>query len=202
MLVCPDPDLITYWLADEIDEERSWGIRDDAFVLHERLQQLEAPGWFASQTATACLSPHFIAEGGTLTAAQARISRALRDRRGGAARVEQPVRTRGPDALENERAAGVPDPRPGRGAHRGGGSSGRRAATPTPEVLGALAAAEAVIVGPSNPVISIGPILAVPGMREAITPAPGKGGRRRPAGRRPRGRRAPRTHSSPRSAAR
>ena len=51
---------------------------------------------------------------------------------------------------------------------------GIAAATPTPEVLEALAAAEAVIVGPSNPVISIGPILAVPGMREAIAAAPGK----------------------------
>jgi LPPG:FO 2-phospho-L-lactate transferase len=46
-------------------------------------------------------------------------------------------------------------------------------ARPSPEVLEALAAAEAVIVGPSNPVISIGPILAVPGMREAIAAAPG-----------------------------
>ena len=44
----------------------------------------------------------------------------------------------------------------------------------TAEVLAALAAAEVVIVGPSNPVISIGPILAVPGMREAIAAAPGK----------------------------
>jgi len=44
----------------------------------------------------------------------------------------------------------------------------REAGVPTPEVLEALAAAEAIVVGPSNPVISIGPILAVPGMREAI----------------------------------
>ncbi len=46
-------------------------------------------------------------------------------------------------------------------------------AAPTPEVLEALAGAEVVIVGPSNPVISIGPILAVPGMREAIVASPG-----------------------------
>jgi LPPG:FO 2-phospho-L-lactate transferase len=46
-------------------------------------------------------------------------------------------------------------------------------ARPTPEVLEALASAEAVIIGPSNPVISIGPILSVPGMREALAGAPG-----------------------------
>jgi LPPG:FO 2-phospho-L-lactate transferase len=47
------------------------------------------------------------------------------------------------------------------------------AARPSPEVERALASAAAVIVGPSNPVVSIGPILAVPGMREAIRAAPG-----------------------------
>src|SRR5687768_2409016 len=46
LLVCPDPDLITYWLAGEIDEQRGWGIRDDTFVVAERLEQLGAPGWF------------------------------------------------------------------------------------------------------------------------------------------------------------
>jgi LPPG:FO 2-phospho-L-lactate transferase len=49
---------------------------------------------------------------------------------------------------------------------------GLDAAEPTPEVLDALARAEAILIGPSNPVISIGPILAVPGMREAMA-APG-----------------------------
>jgi LPPG:FO 2-phospho-L-lactate transferase len=45
-------------------------------------------------------------------------------------------------------------------------------ARPTSEVAGALRAADAIVIGPSNPVISIGPILAVPGMREAITESP------------------------------
>ena len=42
--VSPDPDLVTYWLSGEIDEERGWGIRDDTFTVFERLQQLGAPG--------------------------------------------------------------------------------------------------------------------------------------------------------------
>ena len=41
-----DPDLVTYWLSDEIDESRGWGIRDDGFVAFERLKQLGAPDWF------------------------------------------------------------------------------------------------------------------------------------------------------------
>ncbi|MEX2447190.1 MAG: 2-phospho-L-lactate transferase CofD family protein, partial [Solirubrobacterales bacterium] len=45
---------------------------------------------------------------------------------------------------------------------------GIEGAEPTPEALAAIAAAEAIVIGPSNPVISIGPILALPGMREAI----------------------------------
>ena len=51
---------------------------------------------------------------------------------------------------------------------RGVELEGIAAAEPTPEVLAALGDAEAIVIGPSNPVISIGPILAVPGMREAI----------------------------------
>ncbi|HZJ29214.1 MAG TPA: 2-phospho-L-lactate transferase CofD family protein, partial [Solirubrobacterales bacterium] len=44
--VSPDPDLITYWLNGEIDAERGWGIRDDAFVVSDRLAKLGAPAWF------------------------------------------------------------------------------------------------------------------------------------------------------------
>jgi LPPG:FO 2-phospho-L-lactate transferase len=175
LLVCPDPDLITYWLAGEIDEQRGWGIRDDAFVVHERLQRLGAPGWFAlsdRDLATCIYRTHFIAEGGTLTAAQAQIARAL----GASGRVlpmcEQPVRTtvRTPAGWRGLQEFLILDR--GEAPIEGVELDGVAAATPTPEVLEALAQAEAVIVGPSNPVISIGPILAVPGMREALAASP------------------------------
>src|SRR5206468_5776607 len=51
---------------------------------------------------------------------------------------------------------------------------GIEAASPPPEALEALACARAIVIGPSNPVISIGPILAVPGMRDAIAASPAK----------------------------
>jgi LPPG:FO 2-phospho-L-lactate transferase len=49
---------------------------------------------------------------------------------------------------------------------------GAARARPTPEALGALAAADSIVIGPSNPIASIGPVLALPGMREAIAAAP------------------------------
>src|SRR5262245_780033 len=45
--VSPDPDLITYWLSGEIDEDRGWGIQGDSFTVFERLVQLGAPDWFS-----------------------------------------------------------------------------------------------------------------------------------------------------------
>ena len=174
--VSPDPDLVTYWLTGQIDEQRGWGIRDDTFTVHERLEALGAPGWFSlsdRDLATCLYRTHFVAEGGTLTAAQAQVARAL----GATARVlpmtEAPVRTRvrTPAGWRGLQEFLILDH--GEAAIEGVELDGIAEARPTPEVLEALASAELVIVGPSNPVISIGPILAVPGMREAIAAAPG-----------------------------
>jgi LPPG:FO 2-phospho-L-lactate transferase len=171
LYVSPDPDLVTYWLTGEIDEERGWGIRDDAFVVCERLERLGSPGWFrlSDRDLAACLyRTHFMAEGGTLTAAQAQIARSL----GAVARVlpmsEEPVATRvltpnGWRGLQEFLIVDRSEP-PIEGVE----VQGLHDARPTPEVLEALAGADVVVIGPSNPVISIGPILAVPGMREAI----------------------------------
>jgi LPPG:FO 2-phospho-L-lactate transferase len=171
LYVSPDPDLITYWLAGAIDEERGWGIREDSFVVHERLEQLGAPGWFGlsdRDLATCLYRTHFMAEGGTLTAAQGQIARALAVTARVLPMSEEPVYTR------------VLTPNGWRGLQEflivdgsapeieGVEVQGLPQARPTPEVLEALSGADAIIVGPSNPVISIGPILAVPGMREAI----------------------------------
>jgi LPPG:FO 2-phospho-L-lactate transferase len=169
--VSPDPDLVTYWLSGEIDEERGWGIREDTFTVFERLQQLGAPSWFglSDRDLAACLyRRQFIEEGGRPTDAQAQIARGL----GVEAKVlpmsDVPVRTKvltaagGRDLQEYLIVdRGEPD-------IVGVELEGIEQAEPSREVLDALRAAEAIVVGPSNPVISIGPILAVPGMREAI----------------------------------
>ena len=172
--VSPDPDLITYWLAGEIDEERGWGIEGDSFTVHQRLERLGAPGWFQlsdRDLATCLYRTHFIAEGGTRTAAQGQIARVLGVRAAVLPMCEQPVHTRvltpaGWRGLQEFLIVHQSQP-PIEGIE----VQGLDRAVPTPEVREALGAAEAVVVGPSNPVISIGPILSVPGMREAIAGA-------------------------------
>jgi LPPG:FO 2-phospho-L-lactate transferase len=173
--VSPDPDLITYWLAGEIDEERGWGIRDDTFTVHERLVRLGAPGWFSlsdRDLATCLYRTHFLAEGGTLTAAQKQIARAL----GVTARIlpmsEERVTTRvhTPEGWRGLQEFLILDG--GKAAIEAVEVEGIAGATPTSEVREAISSARAIVIGPSNPVISIGPILAVPGMREAIAEAP------------------------------
>jgi len=177
LLVSPDPDLVTYWLAGEIDETRGWGIRDDTSVVHERLERLGAPGWFSlldRDLATCLYRTHFLSEGGSLTGAQGQIARAL----GATAQVlpmsEQPVRTfvHTPAGRRGLQEFLILD----RGAAQIDGVEleGIAEAKPTSEVLAALADAEVIVLGPSNPVISIGPILALPGMREAIVSSPAK----------------------------
>jgi LPPG:FO 2-phospho-L-lactate transferase len=173
--VSPDPDLVTYWLSGEIDEERGWGLKDDDFVVFNRLKQLGAPSWFglSDRDLAACLyRRQFLDDGGRPTDAQAQIARGL----GVEARVlpmsDAPVRTQvltpgGPRALQEYLIldAGQPEV-------LGVQLEGIEAAEPTPEALAAIGGAEAIVIGPSNPVISIGPILAVPGMQEAIAASP------------------------------
>jgi LPPG:FO 2-phospho-L-lactate transferase len=173
--VSPDPDLVAYWLSGEIDEERGWGIRDDSFAVFERLKRLGAPQWFglSDRDLAACLyRRQFLDEGGRPTDAQAQIARGL----GVEARVlpmcDTPVRTKvitpgGTRALQEYLILDGGQP-PVEAVEL----EGIAAAEPTPEVLEAIRGAEAIVLGPSNPVISIGPILAIPGMREAIAAAP------------------------------
>jgi LPPG:FO 2-phospho-L-lactate transferase len=172
--VSPDPDLVTYWLAGEIDEERGWGIKDDSFTVHERLERLGAPGWFQlsdRDLATCVYRTEFLAEGGTLTAAQAQISRAL----GVAAAVlpmcEERVgtRVRTPAGWRGLQEFLIIDH--GEAPIEGIEVQGLAESRPTPEVAAALAEADVIVIGPSNPVISIGPILSVPGLRDAIASA-------------------------------
>ena len=175
LYVSPDPDLCTYWLAGLIDEERGWGIEGDGFVVHEQLTELGAPGWFSlsdRDLATCLYRTHFLAEGGTLTAAQSQIASGL----GVLGRVlpmcDEPVRTTvitpsGRRALQEFLILDE-----GKAPIDGVEVDGLAEAHPTREVLEALADADLIVIGPSNPVISIGPILAVPGMREAIADSP------------------------------
>ena len=173
--VSPDPDLCTYWLSGEIDADRGWGIEGDSFRVFERMQQLGAPGWFglSDLDLATCLERRRGLElGERQTEIQGRIARGL----GVAAEVlpmcDEPVRTRvrTPDGWREFQEYLVKE---GAGpAIEEVSFAGVEAARPTTEVAAAIERADAIVIGPSNPVISIGPILAVPGMRELLAAAP------------------------------
>ncbi len=170
--VSPDPDLVTYWLSGEIDEERGWGLRGDGFTVFERLAKLGAPSWFglSDRDLAACLyRRQFVEEGGSFSGAQAQIARSL----GVEAKVlpmcEAPVRTKVHTAAGTRSLQEYLIVDGGQPQVHGVELEGVERAEPTGEVLEALRWAEAIVIGPSNPVISIGPILAVPGMTEAIS---------------------------------
>jgi LPPG:FO 2-phospho-L-lactate transferase len=171
--VAPDPDLVTFWLADRIDE-RGWGLAGDTFHVMDGLRELGVDVWFNlgdRDLAYGVRRAELLGAGARLTDAIAELVRA----QGVGARVlpmaDEPVRTtvRSGDRwiafqefMVRERAALPIDD-----VHYEGAAH----ASVPPEVAGALTSARAIIVGPSNPVISIGPILAVPGMAEALRDA-------------------------------
>ena len=172
--VSPDPDLVTFWLADRIDE-RGWGLARDTFHVMDGLRELGDDVWFnlGDRDLALCVRrARRLAEGARLTEAIDEARRALGVRARVLPMSDEPVRThvkaRGDwhpfqEFMIRERGAGPVE---------GVELRGIDAARPTPEALDAIARADAIVIGPSNPVISIGPILAVPGLRDAIAAAP------------------------------
>jgi LPPG:FO 2-phospho-L-lactate transferase len=169
--VSPDPDLITYWLAGAIDEERGWGVHGETFHVFDRLVALGGAEWFRlgdQDLATCMLRTEMLHEGLRLTD----ITRTLARAHGVEAEVlpmcDDPVqtyvRTEGDwrhfqEYLIMQHAAPPLEGVEFRGVEQ---------ARITAEVAEAIAQAEAVVIGPSNPIASIGPMLAVPGVRDAL----------------------------------
>jgi LPPG:FO 2-phospho-L-lactate transferase len=168
--VSPDPDLITFWLADRIDE-RGWGLDGDTFHVMDGLRELGVDVWFNlgdRDLAIGIERARGLDEGLTLTEAQARISVSLNVEARVLPMSNRPVRTR---VLTESRWWPLQEfmiKRRGQGPVLDVEFRHARAAGPTREVNDAIARARAIVIGPSNPVISIGPILAVPGIRQAI----------------------------------
>ena len=171
--VSPDPDLVTFWLADVIDE-RGWGLRGDTFHVMEALRELGDQVWFnlGDRDLAWCLRrARRLAEGATPTQALAEGAEALGLRARVLPATDAPVRTAVltgghwlpfQEFMVRERAAGPVEGVEFRGAE---------AARPSDEVLAAVEAAEAIVIGPSNPVASIAPMLAIGGLREALRAA-------------------------------
>ncbi|WP_026066104.1 2-phospho-L-lactate transferase [Actinoalloteichus spitiensis] len=182
--ICPDLDTCMYTLGGGIDEERGWGRAGESWAVKEELAAYGAPpDWFGlgdRDIATHLVRSRMLRAGYPLSA----VTEALCDRwRPGVRllpasddRVETHVSVDDPESGERRaihfqewwvrHRAGLP-------AHWIG-QVGAETATPAPGVVAALEEADIVLVAPSNPVVSIGSILAVDGVREALrsTPAP------------------------------
>ncbi len=172
--VSPDPDLVSFWLADVIDE-RGWGLRDDSFAVMDALRELGVDVWFnlGDRDLAWCLRrAELLAQGVTPTDALARLNSSIDVRARVLPMCDEPVRT-----WISTREAGWSEFQRFMIAARAQGTldglefRGAQDAKPSAPVLDALAGARCVVLGPSNPLISIAPILAVDGMREAIARA-------------------------------
>jgi len=172
--VSPDLDTVTYALAGLLDAERGWGRADETFRCLEAMAALGAPTWFSLGDRD--LAAHLartvaLRAGEPLSGVTARLAAQL----GVAARLlpmsDEPVRTRvrTTEATLSFQEYFVRDKALGEVVAVD--YAGATDARPAPGVLAALADAELVVVCPSNPVTSVGPILAVPGIAAALAAA-------------------------------
>jgi LPPG:FO 2-phospho-L-lactate transferase len=181
LLVCPDLDSVTYTLAGAQNPDTGWGLAGETFAAVDALDRYGADTWFRlgdRDLATHLFRTQRLAAGDTLTEATARITAAWGlaprllpmsdDRiatritartRAGSGAGEETTEFAMQEWFVRERC----EP-PVVGVRFDGADR----AAPAPGVLDALHDAETILVCPSNPVISIGPILAVPGIRDAL----------------------------------
>ncbi|MER8040237.1 2-phospho-L-lactate transferase [Streptomyces hydrogenans] len=178
--VCPDLDTVMYTLGGGIHEEQGWGREDETFAVKEELAAYGVgPEWFGlgdKDFATHIVRTQMLGAGYPLSA----VTEAL------CARWQPGVRLlpMSDDRVETHVAIEVDGEQ--RAVHfqeywvklrasvdaKAVVAVGAEAAKPAPGVLEAIAAADVILFPPSNPVVSVGTILAVPGIREAVAAAP------------------------------
>jgi len=173
--ISPDIDIVAYTLAGLVDEARGWGIRGDTFEALAMLQRYGEAGWFNlgdRDLATHILRTERLRAGESLTAITQSLCQALGVRSRILPMCDQPVPTliRTPAGLFHFQEYLV---------QRGGCEEvlevvfqDAEQARPAPGVCAALAQADTILICPSNPIISIGTILAVPGLRQAVVDSP------------------------------
>ncbi|HEX5465586.1 MAG TPA: 2-phospho-L-lactate transferase [Candidatus Limnocylindrales bacterium] len=174
LAISPDLDTVMYTLAGQANLETGWGLRDETWSAAEMLARYGQPTWFRlgdRDLATHIVRTARLRDGARLTTVTAELAAAL----GVASRLlpmsDAPVRTQLRTAagwlpfqvyfVERAQADEVLEVR----------FEGLAAAAPTAEVLEALAGAEAILLAPSNPYVSLGPILALPGLTDALRAA-------------------------------
>jgi LPPG:FO 2-phospho-L-lactate transferase len=178
LAVWPDHDTVAYTLADLDDTVRGWGLRDETWTVMDRLAALGDTPWFRlgdRDLATHIWRTDRLRAGARPTDVALGLQAAMGIRPRILPMTDEPVRTEvrtDGGWLEFQEYFVHRHQEPTVHEVRFGGID---AARPTPEVAAALDAAEAIVVAPSNPIVSVGPILAVPGMRATIDTARQRG---------------------------
>lgn len=172
--VSPDIDALLYTLAGLVDADRGWGVRGDTFTAHAMLERYGEPAWFTvgdADLATHLNRTRRMREGASLTDATAAMATALGITTRILPATDDRLRTR----LETDE--GLLDfqdyfvRRRQEPEVRGIVLDGIDAARPTAAVLEAIGGADLVVIGPSNPLVSIGPILALAGVKAGLASA-------------------------------
>ena len=169
--ISPDLDSVAYWLSGEMDRERGWGRAEETFRAMEELGRLGEQAWFSlgdRDLATHLHRTQRLNAGASLSEVTAELCEAL----GVSCRVlpvtDDPVRTwidvqGGSLPFQMYWVAHGAEPKVERVRFEGA-----EKARPAPGTLEAIAEADAIVICPSNPVVSVMPILAVPGVNEAL----------------------------------
>jgi LPPG:FO 2-phospho-L-lactate transferase len=171
LYVSPDIDSIAYMLSGKLSEERGWGVERDTFFCLKTMERMGEPAWFNvgdRDLAMHILRSRLLAEGRTLAEATAEIAARLDIKSRILPMTNSRVETRVRVPSGELRFAEYFVQRRYQDPVESVWFEGASAAEAAPGVIEAIRSAELVLLAPSNPVTSIGPILAVPGIREAL----------------------------------
>lgn len=173
--ISPDLDTLTYTLAGENNPKTGWGRRNETWHFMAALEQLGGETWFRlgdKDLALHALRTRMLRQGATLTQAAARAAAALGVVHGILPMTDDPVHTlvhtdQGSLAFQHYFVRDRCRPKA-----RGFEFAGAAEAAPNPAILAALEGCRGIVLCPSNPFVSIDPILAIQGMREALRRCP------------------------------
>ena len=170
--ICPDLDTVTYTLAGEIDTQKGWGLKNEGWKAMEMLKIYGGLDWFQlgdRDIGTHMYRTHRLMQGASLTTVTREIASSLNVQVSIMPASDDPISTMvtSPDLGEinfqdyfvrHQHNLQVSDVR----------FEGIEKARPGPEVLDTILSASSIVIAPSNPIVSIGPILAIPGLSDVL----------------------------------
>jgi LPPG:FO 2-phospho-L-lactate transferase len=169
--VSPDIDSISYMLAGKLSQERGWGVERDTFFALKTMRDMREPAWFSvgdRDLAMHIFRTKLLADGKTLSEATAEIAKRLDIQTRILPMTDSSVETRVLTAAAELSFEQYFVERRYQDEVKSVRYAGASNALPAPGVIDAIRSSDLVMLAPSNPVTSIGPILAVPGIREAL----------------------------------